>query len=86
MNVREIWHHPLDSNRPATESSYENQECNCCCLSQPIKRQRYNPQVALELFFVKSESRALHKNGLRISEKVVFFISVIPVFELFFKF
>ena len=64
MNLRKVWHHPLDPDiRPATKSTYENQESNCTRLSTPIRKAKDKNQVALEYFLWKGKVEHLIKTG-----------------------
>ena len=65
MNLRKVWHHPLDPDiRPATKSTYENQESKCSRLSAPIRRAKDKQPSSIRTFFMERESRAFHKNRL----------------------
>ena len=46
----ENWYHPLNPDiRAVTESPYENQKCNCSCLSQRIERQKDKTCLCFEI-------------------------------------
>ena len=71
MNLRKIWHHPLDPDisrylpmriKSVTALAYFNQ----------FKRQKDNPQVALEHFFMERKMEHYIKTGCK-SKKVSFF-------------
>ena len=73
MNSREVWHHPLDADiRPATKSTYENQESNCSRLSTPIRRAKDNKPSSLRTFFMERESRHFIKTGCTPKKSVQF--------------
>ena len=73
MNSRKVWYHPLDPDiRPATKSTYENQESNCSRLSTPIKKAKDKKPSSVRTFFMEREYRAFFKKLEKYLKKSVF--------------
>ena len=62
MNLRKLRYHPLDPDiRPATKSTYENQDSNRSRLSTPIRRAKDKKPSSVRTFFMEREYRAFLK-------------------------